>query len=163
MSIGRAHGPAVIIIHEIPGITPLVAAFARKVADRGMTAVLPVCWALPGRPMTVPYALSSLARACVSKEFTLLALNKTSPIVDYLRELAVHEREAHGGPGVGAVGMCLTGGFALAMSVEPSVIAPVDESAVASLPHQPRPSPCARALRRGLRGRATTSRRRTSA
>jgi dienelactone hydrolase len=118
-------GPAVIIIHEAPGITPLVAAFARKVADRGMTAVLPSLLGTAGRPMTIPYALSSLARTCVSKEFTLLALNKTSPIVDYLRELAVHEREAHGGPGVGAVGMCLTGGFALAMSVEPSVIAPV--------------------------------------
>lgn len=131
-SSGRAHdvyrtgtGPAVIIIHEIPGITPLVAAFARKVADRGMTAVLPSLLGTAGRPMTVPYALSSLARACISKEFTLLALNKTSPIVDYLRELAVNEREARGGPGVGAVGMCLTGGFALAMSVEPSVIAPV--------------------------------------
>ncbi|MGD0854034.1 MAG: dienelactone hydrolase family protein [Acidimicrobiales bacterium] len=121
----RGRGPAVIIIHEIPGITPLLADFARKVADRGMTAVLPSLLGTAGRPMTVPYALSSLARACVSKEFTLLALNKTSPIVDYLRELAVHEREAHGGPGVGAVGMCLTGGFALAMCVEPSVIAPV--------------------------------------
>lgn len=118
-------GPAVIIIHEIPGITPLVAAFARKVANRGMTAVLPSLLGTAGRPMTVPYALSSLVRACVSNEFTLLALNKTSPIVDYLRELAVHEREARGGPGVGAVGMCLTGGFALAMSVEPSVVAPV--------------------------------------
>jgi dienelactone hydrolase len=118
-------GPAVVIIHEIPGITPLMAAFARKVADRGMTAVLPSLLGTAGRPMTVPYALSSLARACISKEFTLLALNKTSPIVNYLRELAAHEREAHGGPGVGAVGMCLTGGFALAMSVEPSVIAPV--------------------------------------
>jgi dienelactone hydrolase len=118
-------GPAVIIIHEIPGITPLVAAFARKVADRGMTAVLPSLLGTAGRPMTIPYALSSLARACVSKEFALLALNKTSPIVDYLRELAVREREALGGPGVGAVGMCLTGGFALAMCVEPSVIAPV--------------------------------------
>jgi dienelactone hydrolase len=118
-------GPAVIVIHEIPGITPLVAAFARKVADRGMTAVLPSLLGTAGRPMTVPYALSSLARACISKEFTLLALNKTSPIVNFLRELAVHEREAHGGPGVGAVGMCLTGGFALAMCVEPSVVAPV--------------------------------------
>jgi dienelactone hydrolase len=131
-SSGRSHdvyrtgkGPAVIIIHEIPGITPLVAAFARKVADRGMTAVLPSLLGTAGRPMTIPYALSSLVRACVSREFTLLALNKTSPIVDYLRELAVHEREAHGGPGVGALGMCLTGGFALAMCVEPSVIAPV--------------------------------------
>ena len=130
-------GPAVIIIHEIPGITPLVADFARKVADRGMTAVLPSLLGTAGRPMTVPYALSSLARACVSKEFTLLALNKTSPIVDYLRELAVHEREAHGGPGVGAVGMCLTGGFALAMCVEPSVIAPVMSQPSLPLPTNP--------------------------
>jgi dienelactone hydrolase len=109
----------------MPGITPLVGAFARRIAGHGMTAVLPNLLGTAGRPMTIPYALSSLTRACVSKEFTLLALNKTSPIVDYLRQLAVHEHEAHGGPGVGAVGMCLTGGFALAMSVEPSVIAPV--------------------------------------
>jgi dienelactone hydrolase len=118
-------GPAVIIIHEIPGITPLVAECARRVAGHGMTAVLPNLLGTAGRPMTVPYALSSLARACVSKEFTLLALNKTSPIVDYLRDLAKHEHETCGGSGVGALGMCLTGGFALAMCVEPSVIAPV--------------------------------------
>jgi dienelactone hydrolase len=121
----KGSGPAVIIIHEVPGITPGVAAFAQRVTDRGMTAVLPSLFGTAGRPMTIPYALTSFARVCVSKEFTLLALNKTSPIVDYLRELAAHEREAHGGPGVGAVGMCLTGGFALAMCVEPSVIAPV--------------------------------------
>ncbi|MGP8008852.1 MAG: dienelactone hydrolase family protein [Acidimicrobiales bacterium] len=95
-------GPAVIIIHEMPGITPLVAAFARRVADRGMTAVLPNLLGTAGRPMTLSYALTSLTRACVSKEFTLLALNKTSPIVDYLRDLAKHEHELCGGPGVGA-------------------------------------------------------------
>jgi dienelactone hydrolase len=95
-------GPAVIIIHEIPGITPGVAKLARRVADHGMTVVLPDLFGTPGRPMTVPYALSSLARVCISKEFTLLALNKTSPIVDFLRDSAKHEREAHGGPGVGA-------------------------------------------------------------
>jgi len=117
-------GPTVIVIHEIPGITPLVAAFGRKIAARSMTAVLPELFGTAGRPMTINYALTSFARVCVSKEFTLLALNKTSPIVTYLRELAAHEREAHGGPGVGAVGMCLTGGFALAMSVDPTVVAP---------------------------------------
>ncbi len=120
----RGRGPAVIIIHEIPGITPLVADFARKVADRGMTAVLPDLFGTPGRPVSFPYVLSSFARVCVSKEFTLLALNKTSPIVSYLRELAKHEHEACGGPGVGAVGMCLTGGFALAMSVDKTIVAP---------------------------------------
>ncbi len=94
-------GPAVIIIHEIPGITPLVAEFARRISRSGMTAVLPSLLGTAGRPMTVAYALSSLTRACVSMEFTLLALNKTSPIVDYLRDLAKHEHEEHGGPGVG--------------------------------------------------------------
>jgi dienelactone hydrolase len=117
-------GPAVIVIHEVPGITPLVAAFGQKIAERGMTAILPNLFGTPGRPRTIRYALSSFARACVSKEFTLLALNKTSPIVDFLRELAKHEHETLGGPGVGAVGMCLTGGFALAMAVDPTVVAP---------------------------------------
>jgi dienelactone hydrolase len=118
-------GPAVIVIHEVPGITPLVAAFARRVAERGMTAVLPDLLGTPGRPATIPYVLSSMSRACISREFSVLAMNKTSPIVNYLRELATHEHQTHGGPGVGAIGMCLTGGFALAMCVEPVVIAPV--------------------------------------
>jgi dienelactone hydrolase len=118
-------GPAVIIVHEIPGITPLVAAFARRVARSGLTAVLPDLFGTPGKPASNGYALNSFARACINKEFTILALNQTSPVVDYLRELATHEHTACGGSGVGAVGMCLTGGFALAMSVEPVVIAPV--------------------------------------
>jgi len=118
-------GPAVIVIHEVPGITPLVAAFGRKVAARGMTAVLPDLFGTPGRPISNAYGLSSMARACISREFTVLAMNQTSPVVEYLRELAVHEHQRCGGPGVGAVGMCLTGGFALAMSVEPAVVAPV--------------------------------------
>src|SRR5487761_2422289 len=68
-------GPAVLIIHEVPGITPLVAAFARRVAARGMTAVMPSLFGTPGRPVTTAYGASSLLRACVSREFTVLALN----------------------------------------------------------------------------------------
>src|SRR5580658_3685142 len=97
-SSGRTHdiyrtgtGPTVIVIHEIPGITPLVTAFGRKVADRGLTAVLPDLFGTPGKAVTIPYVLFSFARTCVSKEFTLLALNKTSPIVEFLRELARNE------------------------------------------------------------------------
>jgi dienelactone hydrolase len=118
-------GPAVIVIHEVPGITPLVAAFARKVASRGMTAVLPDLFGTPGRAITTAYGVASMARACVSREFKVLATNQTSPVIGYLRELAAFEHRRYGGSGVGAVGMCLTGGFALAMSVEPSVVAPV--------------------------------------
>lgn len=118
-------GPAVIVIHEIPGITPLVAEFGRKVAERGMTAVLPDLFGTPGRPPSGSYIASSMARACVNREFTILATKKSSPVTKWLRALAAKEHDRCGGPGVGAVGMCLTGGFALAMMVDPVVVAPV--------------------------------------
>lgn len=106
----RDSGPAVIVIHEVPGIAPDVAAFARRDAEQGMTVVLPNFLGTAGRPMTFPYTPSSFARARVSKEFALLASNKTTPIVDYLRDLAKYEQETWGGPGVGAPRpkMCLT-------------------------------------------------------
>jgi dienelactone hydrolase len=118
-------GPAVIVMSEIPGITPNVARFARMVADIGCTAVVPHLFGDDGRDPSMPYALRSLARGCVSKEFTILALNKTSPITTWLRALARGEHERCGGPGVGAIGMCFTGGFALAMMVDDVVVAPV--------------------------------------
>jgi dienelactone hydrolase len=121
----RGSGPAVIVITEVPGITPSVAAFGRRVADAGFTAVLPSLFGEPGRPMTNGYALSTIAWACVSKEFATWATNKTSPATVWCRALARNEHERCGGLGVGVVGMCLTGGFALAMMVDPVVAAPV--------------------------------------
>jgi dienelactone hydrolase len=118
-------GPAVIVMSEIPGITPLVAEFGRKVADIGCTAVLPHLFGTPGKPPTGGYAMQSLLHACISHEFATLAAGKTSPITVWLRALAKAEHERCGGPGVGAVGMCLTGGFALAMMVDEVLVAPV--------------------------------------
>jgi len=121
----RGEGPAVVIMAEIPGITPLVLNFADRVAARGLTAVLPVLFGTPGKAPSVGYALNSLARACISREFSILATGKASPITAWLRALAAREHDRCGGPGVGAVGMCLTGGFALAMMVDEAVVAPV--------------------------------------
>jgi dienelactone hydrolase len=118
-------GPAVIVIAEIPGITPKVAGFARKVAALGCTAVLPRLFGVPGAPSSVSAALRSIGPACVSREFSAWALKRTSPVTLWLRALAAHEHERCGGPGVGAVGMCFTGGFALAMMVDDTVVAPV--------------------------------------
>ena len=118
-------GPAVIVIHEVPGITPLVAGFGRKVADAGLTAVLPSLFGTPGKAMTGGYAAKVVAQCCISREFATLGLGWTSPITEWLRALARVEHERCGGPGVGAVGMCMTGGFALAMMVDDVVKAPV--------------------------------------
>lgn len=121
----RGSGPAVIVIHEVPGITPLVAAFGREVADAGFTAVLPSLFGEPGKPMSAGYAAKAFLQGCVSREFTTFATGRTSPVVDWLRRLARDEHARCGGPGVGAVGMCFTGGFGLAMATDPSVLAPV--------------------------------------
>ena len=122
----RGSGPAVIIIHEIPGLHPQVVEFADRVAASGMTVFMPSLFGEPGRDVSVGYALGQMVmNICVRREFNAWANGKSSPIVDWLRALA---RKAHaecGGPGVGAVGMCFTGGYALAMMTEPSVIAPV--------------------------------------
>lgn len=129
---GRVHdvyragsGPGVIVIHEIPGVTPNVAAFGRRVADAGFTAVLPSLFGTPGKPVSVRYMLGQGTRACVSREFAIWALGRTSSATVWCRALARDVHEELGGPGVGAVGMCLTGGFALAMMVDDHTVAPV--------------------------------------
>jgi len=118
-------GPAVIVISEIPGITPDQAGFGRKVADRGLTAVMPHMFGEDGRAPSPGYIAASITRACIAREFTVLARGATSPVIGWLRALAAHEHQTCGGPGVGAVGMCFTGGFALGMMVDDIMLAPV--------------------------------------
>lgn len=141
----KGAGPAVIVMAEIPGITPKVADFARRVADRGMSVVMPSLFGLDGMdPNTtsvreapeVAKGLGKLVgKLCVSREFTTLATGKSSPVVTWLRALAADAHQKYGGPGVGAVGMCFTGGFALAMAVDDRLLAPVLSQP--SLPFRP--------------------------
>jgi len=118
-------GPAVIVISEMPAITPLVAEVGRRAAGVGCTAVMPSIFGDPGRPASGAYLFRSIGPACISREFSAFARNRTSPITVWLRQLAAAEHERCGGPGVGVVGMCFTGGFALAMMVDDIVLAPV--------------------------------------
>ena len=128
---GRAHevyragtGPAVIVIHEIPGIHPGMVTFAQRLLQAGYTVYLPSLFGRPGQPASTGAVLRSILRVCVTREFAILA-DRTSPIATWLRALAAKAYRDCGDPGVGAIGMCLTGGFALAMAVEPAVLAPV--------------------------------------
>jgi dienelactone hydrolase len=128
---GRSHpvyradtGPAVIVIHEIPGINPGMVTFAQRLLQAGYTVYLPSLFGRPDQPFGAGPLLRSILRVCVSREFAILA-DRTSPVVTWLRALAAAAHRECGGPGVGAIGMCLTGGFALAMAVEPAVLAPV--------------------------------------
>lgn len=118
-------GPAVIVIAEMPGIYAHVARFARWIRDAGFTVWMPRLFGDPGRPLTMGYAASSLIKGCISAEFRAFASNASSPVTQWLRALAAHAHPLCGGKGVGAIGMCFTGNFALSMMLEPAMLAPV--------------------------------------
>lgn len=121
----KGFGPGVVVVHEIPGITPTVEKFANEVVEAGFTVIMPL---LVGKVDKVPsgqYIASSFVKVCISKEFTTMALQKTSPVISWLRALAKQLHTEIGGVGVGAVGMCFSGGFALGMMVDDVVVAPV--------------------------------------
>src|SRR5215813_5711815 len=118
-------GPAVIVMSEMPGISPEVARFARWVRDAGFAVHMP---SLFGRDGAVPRTEGGIAvfkQACVSAEFRALAACQSSPVTQWLRALARLAHRECGGRGVGAIGMCFTGNFALTMMLEPAMLAPV--------------------------------------
>ena len=126
-------GPAVLVLHEIPGLHPGVIDFARRLIAADYTVYLPSLYGRPAAPANGREILRSIVQICVAREFTKLA-NRTSPIVGWLRALAASAYRECGGPGVGVVGMCFTGGFALATALEPSVVASVISQPVIPAP-----------------------------
>ncbi|TQF67068.1 dienelactone hydrolase [Rhodococcus spelaei] len=118
-------GPAVIVMPEMPGISPPVARFARWVREAGFTVYIPSLFGRDGAVATVEEGTAVMQRACVSAEFRAFGANRTSPVTQWLRSLARTAHKQCGGPGVGAIGMCFTGNFALTMTLESSVLAPV--------------------------------------
>src|SRR5690242_3062941 len=118
-------GPAVIVMSEMPGISPEVARFARWVRDAGFTVYMPSLFGRDGAVPGVEEGVAVFKRACVSAEFRALTANQSSPVTQWLRALARLAHRECGGPGVGAIGMCFTGNFALTMMLEPAMLAPV--------------------------------------
>ncbi|MFK3728914.1 dienelactone hydrolase family protein [Streptomyces sp. NPDC088090] len=118
-------GPAVVLMPEMPGISPDVARFARWVRDAGLSVYVPSLFGVDGAYPRAEAAGTVMRRACVSAEFRAFAGGGTSPVVGWLRGLARVAHAERGGAGVGAVGLCFTGNFALSMTLEPSVVAPV--------------------------------------
>ncbi|MEQ1864307.1 MAG: dienelactone hydrolase family protein [Micropepsaceae bacterium] len=118
-------GPAVIVMTEMPGISPHVARFARWVRDAGFTVYMPSLFGRDGVVASAEEGAAVFRKACVSAEFRAFAGGGSSPVTTWLRALARLAHAQCGGPGVGAIGMCFTGNFALTMMLEPAVLAPV--------------------------------------
>ena len=120
-----ATGPAVIVIHEVYGFTPTLARFCRWVRDAGFRVYALILFGSPDAGNAEKPTLRRILSLCVSREFTLLAANKSSPVTDWAARPGRLAHQECGSRGIGAIGMCLTGGFALSMALHPVVLAPV--------------------------------------
>ena len=121
----QGSSPAVIIMAEMPGITPQLLRFARRVSQEGFTVYLPSLFGVDGANTNAADGMEIARRTCISAEFSALKGGRSSKVTDWLRSLARHALAECEGPGVGAIGMCFTGNFALSMMLEPAMLAPV--------------------------------------
>lgn len=121
----KGTGPGVVLVPEIPGMTPEVLGLADHIVKQGFTVAIPSPFGEPGRKLSVGYGIQTFAKLCVSAEFRAFAMDARRPIADYLKALARDLAARTPGPGVGIIGMCFTGGFALAAAVDDVVLAPV--------------------------------------
>jgi len=121
----KGEGPGVVLIPELPGITPGVLGLGNHLVDNAFTVACPSLFGVPGAPAIRPGMVPIMLRGCVAKEFAGFATNADRPVAHYLRALARDLNEKTPGKGVGVIGQCFTGGFALAVAVDDSVLAPV--------------------------------------
>lgn len=125
----RGDGAPVVLIQELPGIGAETLHLADRLTDAGFEVVLPHLFGPIGRTSLG----SNLVRVfCMRREFSLFSKDRSSPIVDWLKALCAEIRESRGARGVGVIGMCLTGNFAISLIGDHSVLA-----AVASQPSMP--------------------------
>ena len=134
----KGEGPGVVLIPEMPGLHPGVLALGNHLVDNGFTVAAPSLFGTPGAPGVSPGAIPVLLKGCVAKEFAAFATNADRPVAHFLRALARDLNEKTPGRGVGVIGQCFTGGFALAAAVDDSVLAPVMSQPSVPLPLTPR-------------------------
>ncbi len=139
----RGSGPAVIVMHELPGMTPECLALGDRLASRGFSVYLPLFFGAAGQKSSDLRNLGYFIRFCISREWNALALGVTSPVANWVRALARQAHQECGGKGIGAIGMCLTGSFVIPLLLDPVVLAPVSLQPA-------RPFPLTRSRRRDL-------------
>jgi dienelactone hydrolase len=130
----KGSGPGVVLIPEVPGMTPEVLGLAQHLVDNGFTVAIPSPFGDPGREPSAGYTVRTFARLCVSAEFRAFALNAHRPITDFLRAVATDLASRTPARGVGVIGMCFTGGFALATAIDDVVLASVSSEPVVPIP-----------------------------
>lgn len=112
-------GPVIVIIQELPGIGPETLHLASRFQQRGFRVLLPHLFGPLGRTSLLGNTIRVL---CMRREFRIFEAGKTSPIIAWLRALCRDATTRYNVAGVGTIGMCLTGNFAISLMADEAVL-----------------------------------------
>jgi dienelactone hydrolase len=118
---GDYQAPPLLLMPEIAGFSPGLHLFAERLIEAGFRVYMPWLFGPFGKRAPVRNGI----RLCISREFAYLRAGTSSPVTTWLRALTAHISKHSGGARVGAIGMCLTGAFAIPLIIEPLVAAAV--------------------------------------
>ncbi len=118
---GDPRDPSLLLLPEIAGLSPGLRMFAERLIDARFRIFVPWLFGPLGRRAPLRNAI----RLCISREFANLRGGVSSPVTRWLRALTTHISKHSGGTPIGAIGMCLTGAFAIPLVIDPHVIAAV--------------------------------------
>lgn len=107
-------GPPVLLLHEVPGLSPETFRLGQMIADSGFSVYLPLLFGKPGEHR---FARNTL-RACTEGWFHCFSRNHSndSALVEALLELSRRASAEHDNAPVGVIGMCLTGNTGLELA-----------------------------------------------
>lgn len=116
-------GPAVVLMHELPGMTPGCLRAASRIVECGFKVYLPLFFGHPNEYSVTDGLFSTVL--CIHHEFNVFTSNGNSPVAGWLRKLCRMADSQCGNRGVGLIGMCLTGSIVLSVMLEACVRVPV--------------------------------------
>ncbi len=130
---GSVDGMPVLLMQEIAGFAPGLLAFADRLVGAGFQVFLPWMFGAFGRRTPV----TNVVRLCLSREFGHLRAGTSAPITRWLRALVTDISARNADGHVAAIGMCLTGAFAIPLLLHPKVTRAVaaQPSVPISMPH----------------------------
>ena len=133
---GPKLGPGVLLLHELAGLSNNTVKFAASLMDAGFTVAMPHLFGRVGAEGNggMGAGAAGLLGRCIMREMSFFLRDQPPQGTEWLKEASKVLGERSISPrGVGVIGMCATGSFAMATVLDPHVGAVVASQAALPL------------------------------